>query len=44
MNKIKLALEFSSFKVKNGETIEVYATRFERLLHQLGLAFPVPER
>ena len=37
MTKTKLALEFSSFNVQNGESIEVYATRFERLLQRLGL-------
>jgi hypothetical protein len=35
--KTKLSLEFSSFKVKENESIEVYATRFERLIQHLGL-------
>jgi hypothetical protein len=35
--KTKLTLEFSSFLVKAGETVEVYATRFERLVQSLGL-------
>jgi hypothetical protein len=34
---MKLTLEFSSFRVKEGETVEVYATRFERLVQSLGL-------
>jgi nitroreductase len=29
VTKTKLTLEFSSFRVKEGETVEVYATRFE---------------
>jgi hypothetical protein len=37
VTKTKLTLKFSSFRVKEGETVEVYATRFERLVQSLGL-------
>ena len=35
--KTKLSLEFSSFQVKEGETVEEYSTRFERLIQNLAL-------